>query len=99
MISTRISHTLPAAARDKAASTLLRPLTVLNVLFKYASARGSFARLVACFAWSLLACLATERCEKRGLMPELGQFGRALAMVGNDARGRIRQLLASLGAA
>ena len=28
-----------AAARDKAASTSLRSLTVLNILFKYASAR------------------------------------------------------------
>jgi hypothetical protein len=35
----RISHTLSAAARDKAASTSLRSLTVLDVLFKYASAR------------------------------------------------------------
>jgi hypothetical protein len=36
---TRIPHTLSAAARDKAASTLLRSLTVLDILFKYASAR------------------------------------------------------------
>jgi hypothetical protein len=35
----RISHTRSAAARDKAASTSLRSLTVLDVLFKYASAR------------------------------------------------------------
>jgi hypothetical protein len=35
----RISHTLSAAARDKAASTSLRSLTVLDVLFKYASGR------------------------------------------------------------
>jgi hypothetical protein len=35
----RISHTLPTAAGDKAASASLRSLTVLNVLFKYASAR------------------------------------------------------------
>jgi predicted acyltransferase len=35
----RTSHTLSAAARDKAASTSLRSLTVLDVLFKYASAR------------------------------------------------------------
>jgi hypothetical protein len=35
----RISHQLSAAARDKAASTSLRLLTVLDVLFKYASAR------------------------------------------------------------
>jgi hypothetical protein len=33
------SHQLSAAARDKAASTSLRWLTVLDVLFKYASAR------------------------------------------------------------
>jgi hypothetical protein len=36
---TRISHQLSAAARDKAMSTSLRLLTVLDVLFKYASAR------------------------------------------------------------
>jgi len=36
---TRISHTLSAAARDKAASTSLHLLTVLNALFKYVSAR------------------------------------------------------------
>jgi hypothetical protein len=35
----RISHQLSAAARDKAASTSLRLLTVLNILSKYASAR------------------------------------------------------------
>ena len=35
----RISHTLSTAARDKAASTSLRLVTVLDVLFKYASAR------------------------------------------------------------
>jgi hypothetical protein len=35
----RISHQLSAAARDKAASTSLRLLTVLDVLFQYASAR------------------------------------------------------------
>jgi hypothetical protein len=33
------STQLSAAARDKAASTSLRLLTVLDVLFKYASAR------------------------------------------------------------
>jgi DNA polymerase III sliding clamp (beta) subunit (PCNA family) len=32
-------HTLSVAARDKGASTSLRSLTVLNGLFKYASAR------------------------------------------------------------
>jgi hypothetical protein len=37
--ASRISHTLPAAARDKAVSASLRSLTVLDVLFKYASAR------------------------------------------------------------
>ena len=35
----RISHTLSAAARDTAMSTSLRSVTVLNVLFQYASAR------------------------------------------------------------
>ena len=35
---TRISHQLSAAARDKAASTSLRLVTVLNILSKYASA-------------------------------------------------------------
>ena len=35
----RISHTLSTAARDKAASTSFRLITVLDVLFKYASAR------------------------------------------------------------
>jgi len=35
----RISHTLSTAARDKAASTSLRSFIVLNILFKYASAR------------------------------------------------------------
>jgi hypothetical protein len=35
----RISHQLSAAASDKAASTSLRSLTVLDVLFKYACAR------------------------------------------------------------
>ena len=35
----RISHHLTAEARDKAAITSLRLLTVLTVLFKYASAR------------------------------------------------------------
>jgi len=35
----RISHRLSAATRDKAASTSLRLLTVLDRLFKYASAR------------------------------------------------------------
>jgi hypothetical protein len=35
----RISHTESAARRDKSASTSLRLLAVLNVLFKYASAR------------------------------------------------------------
>ena len=35
----RISHTLSTAARDKAVSTSLRSLTVLNVPSKYASAR------------------------------------------------------------
>ena len=35
----RISHRLSTAARDKAASTSLRSLTVLDILFKYASAR------------------------------------------------------------
>jgi hypothetical protein len=35
----RISDTLSTMARDKAASTSLRSLTVLNGLFKYASAR------------------------------------------------------------
>jgi hypothetical protein len=35
----RISHTLSTAARDKAASTSLRLVTVLDILFKYASAR------------------------------------------------------------
>ena len=35
----RISHQLSAAARDKAASTSLRFLTVRDVLFEYASAR------------------------------------------------------------
>ena len=34
-----ISHQLSAAARDRAASTSLRLLTVLNVRFEYASAR------------------------------------------------------------
>jgi len=34
-----ISHQLSAAARDKAASTSLRLATVLDVRFKYASAR------------------------------------------------------------
>ncbi len=36
---TRISHQLSTAARDKAASTLLRLVSVLDVLLKYASAR------------------------------------------------------------
>lgn len=36
---TRISHQLSTAARDKAASTPLGLLTVIDVLFKYASAR------------------------------------------------------------
>ena len=36
---TRISHHLTGEARDKPAITLLRLLTVLTVLFKYASAR------------------------------------------------------------
>ena len=35
----RISHQLSAAMRDKPVSTSLRLLIVLNVLFKYASAR------------------------------------------------------------
>jgi hypothetical protein len=35
----RISHQLSAAACDKAVSTSLRLVTVLNVLFKYVSAR------------------------------------------------------------
>jgi hypothetical protein len=35
----RISHTPSTAAREKAVSTSLRSLTVLDVLFKYASAR------------------------------------------------------------
>ncbi len=35
----RISHHLTAEARDKPAITSLRLLTVLTVLFKYASAR------------------------------------------------------------
>ncbi|MBM3796689.1 MAG: hypothetical protein FJW31_22140 [Acidobacteria bacterium] len=35
----RISHRLSAATRDRAASTSLRLLTVLDRLFKYASAR------------------------------------------------------------
>jgi hypothetical protein len=34
-----ISHRLSAAARDKAVSTSLRLVTVLDVLSKYASAR------------------------------------------------------------
>jgi hypothetical protein len=36
---TRISHRLSTAGRDKAVSTSLRLVTVLDVLFKYASAR------------------------------------------------------------
>ena len=36
---TRISHQLTVEARDRPAITSLRLLTVLNVLFKYASAR------------------------------------------------------------
>jgi hypothetical protein len=36
---TRISHQLSAAARDKAVSTSLRLLTMLDILFKYACAR------------------------------------------------------------
>ena len=36
---TRISHHLTVEARDKPAITALRLLAVLNVLFKYASAR------------------------------------------------------------
>ena len=35
----RISHQLTVEAHDRPAITLLRLLTVLNVLFKYASAR------------------------------------------------------------
>ena len=35
----RISHHLTAEARDKTAITSLRLLTVLDVLYKYASAR------------------------------------------------------------
>ena len=35
----RISHQLTVEARDRSAITSLRLLTVLNVLFKYASAR------------------------------------------------------------
>ena len=35
----RISHHLTVEARDKPAITALRLLAVLNVLFKYASAR------------------------------------------------------------
>ena len=35
---TRISHQLTVEARDRPAITSLRLLTVLNVLFKYASA-------------------------------------------------------------
>ena len=35
----RISHQLTVEARDRPAITSLRLLTVLNVLFKYASAR------------------------------------------------------------
>jgi hypothetical protein len=38
-ILARISHTVSTAARDKAASTSLRLVTVLDVLFEYASAR------------------------------------------------------------
>ena len=36
---TRISHQLTVEARDRPAITSLRLLTVLNVLFKYTSAR------------------------------------------------------------
>jgi hypothetical protein len=36
---TRISHQLSTTTGDKAASTSLRLLSVLDVLFKYASAR------------------------------------------------------------
>ena len=35
----RMPHTLPTTARDEAASTSLRLLTVLDMLFEYASAR------------------------------------------------------------
>jgi len=38
-LQARISHTLSAAAGDKAVSTSLRLLIVLDVLFKHASAR------------------------------------------------------------
>ncbi len=36
---TRISHQLTVEAHDRPATTSLRLLTVLNVLFKYASTR------------------------------------------------------------
>ena len=54
-----------AAARDKAASTSLRSLTVLDILFKYASR----AELRAPRIHGLLTRLATQRREKCGLAP------------------------------
>src|SRR5215472_887730 len=57
---TRISHTPSTAARDQAVSTSLRSFAVLNILFKYASARrasrASYPR--PCHAPRY------ERCEK-----------------------------------
>ena len=41
----RISHHLTVEARDKPAITALRLLAVLNVLFKYASARRAAGAL------------------------------------------------------
>ena len=43
---TRISHQLTVEARDRPAITSLRLLAVLNVLFKYASARRSAPRFL-----------------------------------------------------
>jgi hypothetical protein len=59
----RISHTLSAAAHDMAASTSLRSLTVLNVVFKQLPR----AELRAPRIHGLLTRLATKPCEKRRL--------------------------------
>ena len=59
----RISHKLSTAAAQRAMSTALRSLRLLDVLFKYAC--GVFSR--APCIHGPLHCLATKPCEKCGL--------------------------------
>jgi hypothetical protein len=70
IVRARISHTLSAAARDRATSTSLRSLTVIDILFKYASVPAQGAPLFARSYPRLVMRLATKWRKKRGLDPK-----------------------------